>query len=80
MSGTASVAAHRSPIHPGPYCTVVTEIDKLLAIGGFSAVYLAGDLQNGGKPVAVKDMICNEPQEHQVRLAFFNVKPRFSRL
>ncbi len=46
-------------------------IDKLLAIGGFSAVYLAGDLQNAGKAVAVKDMICNEPQEFQVRLAFF---------
>lgn len=46
-------------------------IDKLIAIGGFSAVYLAADMQNGGKAVAVKDMICNEPQEYQVRLAFF---------
>jgi serine/threonine protein kinase len=62
-----------SPL-PYPSGTVLHgrfRIDKLLAIGGFSAVYLAGDLQNGGKAVAVKDMICNEPQEYQVRLAFF---------
>ncbi len=62
-----------SPL-PYPAGTVLHgryRIDKLLAIGGFSAVYLAGDLQNAGKAVAVKDMICNEPQEFQVRLAFF---------
>ena len=62
-----------SPL-PYPAGTVLHgryRIDKLLAIGGFSAVYLAGDLQNGGKPVAVKDMICNEPQEFQVRFSFF---------
>ncbi len=62
-----------SPL-PYPTGTVLQgryRIDKLLAIGGFSAVYLAGDLQNAGKLVAVKDMICNEPQEFQVRLSFF---------
>ena len=62
-----------SPL-PYPTGTVLHgryRVDKLLAIGGFSAVYLAGDLQNGGKPVAIKDMICNEPQEYQVRLSFF---------
>ena len=62
-----------SPL-PYPAGTVLHgryRIDKLLAIGGFSAVYLAGDLQNGGRPVAVKDMICNEPQEFQVRFSFF---------
>ena len=62
-----------SPL-PYPAGTVLHgryRVDKLIAIGGFSAVYLAGDLQNGGKPVAIKDMISNEPQEFQVRLAFF---------
>jgi serine/threonine-protein kinase len=46
-------------------------IDKLLAIGGFSAVYLASDLKEGNRPVALKDMICNDPQEFSIRLNFF---------
>jgi serine/threonine-protein kinase len=45
-------------------------IDKLLAIGGFAAVYRAQD-QREGRVVAVKDMICPEPQEFSIRLNFF---------
>lgn len=46
-------------------------IEKLLAIGGFSAVYLATDMRAGNRLVALKDMICNEPQEFSIRLNFF---------
>src|SRR5947209_3585435 len=46
-------------------------IEKLLAIGGFGAVYLAADLRQGQRPVAIKDMINVDPQEFDVRLSFF---------
>jgi serine/threonine-protein kinase len=46
-------------------------IERLLAIGGFAAVYLATDLKQGNRPVALKDMICNDPQEFAIRLNFF---------
>ncbi len=46
-------------------------IDKLLAMGGFGAVYLATDLKQGQRPVAIKDMICADPQEFAIRLNFF---------
>jgi LSD1 subclass zinc finger protein len=45
-------------------------IEKLIAIGGFGAVYLATDIRNN-RAVAIKDMICAEPQEYAVRLSFF---------
>jgi Protein kinase domain len=45
-------------------------IEKLLAIGGFAAVYRGLD-QREGRVVAVKDMICPEPQEFSIRLNFF---------
>jgi serine/threonine protein kinase len=34
-------------------------------------VYLATDLREGNRPVAVKDMICADPQEFSIRLNFF---------
>src|SRR5262245_23502590 len=38
-------------------------IERQLAVGGFGAVYLAVDTRNGKRPVAIKDMICADPQE-----------------
>jgi predicted Ser/Thr protein kinase len=46
-------------------------IEKLLAMGGFGAVYLGFDAKNGDRPVAIKDMICADPQEFSIRLNFF---------
>ncbi len=46
-------------------------LEKLLAIGGFAAVYLATDTRQGNRTVAVKDMICPDPQEFSIRLNFF---------
>jgi len=46
-------------------------IEKLLAMGGFGAVYLGQDVKNGDRPVAIKDMICADPQEFSIRLNFF---------
>jgi serine/threonine-protein kinase len=46
-------------------------IDRLLAMGGFGAVYLATDTKAGNRAVAVKDMICADPQEFAIRLNFF---------
>ena len=42
----------------------------MLAIGGFAAVYRAVD-ERFDRVVAVKDMICPEPQEFSIRLNFF---------
>jgi serine/threonine protein kinase len=47
------------------------KIRKLLAMGGFGAVYLADDVKAGGREVAIKDMICADPQEFAIRLNFF---------
>jgi predicted Ser/Thr protein kinase len=46
-------------------------IDKLLAIGGFSAVYLAQDTRQGDRPVAIKDMVGGDASEFGIRLGFF---------
>ncbi len=46
-------------------------IEKLLAMGGFGAVYLASDTKSGNRPVAIKDMICADQQEFAIRLNFF---------
>lgn len=46
-------------------------IEKQLAVGGFGAVYLATDQKNGDRKVAIKDMICADPQEFAIRLNFF---------
>jgi phage FluMu protein Com/predicted Ser/Thr protein kinase len=46
-------------------------IEGLIAIGGFAAVYLATDLRNGNRSVAIKDMIGSETQEFPIRLSFF---------
>jgi predicted Ser/Thr protein kinase len=45
-------------------------IDKQLAVGGFGAVYLSTDTKSN-KQVAIKEMICPDPQEYSIRLNFF---------
>jgi serine/threonine-protein kinase len=59
------------PIAPGTLFHGRYRIEGLLAIGGFAAVYLATDTKEGNRPVAVKDMICIDPQEFAIRLSFF---------
>jgi predicted Ser/Thr protein kinase len=46
-------------------------LDKLLAQGGFGAVYLATDTKQNNRPVAIKDMLGDDPQEFAIRLNFF---------
>ena len=46
-------------------------VERLLAMGGFGAVYLASDIKAGSRQVAIKDMICADPQEFAIRLNFF---------
>ncbi|HZT83100.1 MAG TPA: protein kinase [Gemmataceae bacterium] len=59
------------PTAPGTVLHGRYKIEKLLAMGGFGAVYLAVDTKNNNRPVAIKDMICADPQEFQIRLNFF---------
>jgi predicted Ser/Thr protein kinase len=59
------------PIPSGTLLHGRYRIDKLLAIGGFAAVYLAADTKQANRPVAIKDMICNDPQEFAIRQNFF---------
>jgi predicted Ser/Thr protein kinase len=59
---------------PTPAGTVLHgryRIEKQLAVGGFGAVYAATDLKASNRPVAIKDMICADPQEFAIRLNFF---------
>jgi predicted Ser/Thr protein kinase len=55
-------------------------IERQLAVGGFGAVYLASDTKNGNRPVAIKDMICADPQEFSIRLNFFRREAEILRL
>lgn len=59
------------PTPPGTMLHNRYRIEKQLAVGGFGAVYLATDVKDGNKPVAVKDMICADPGEFAIRLNFF---------
>ncbi len=59
------------PTAPGTILHGRYKIERLLAMGGFGAVYLATDTKTGNRPVAIKDMICADPQEFAIRLNFF---------
>ena len=59
------------PTAPGTMLHGRYRIERLLAMGGFGAVYLATDVKAKDRPVAVKDMICADPQEFAIRLNFF---------
>ncbi|HTU91370.1 MAG TPA: protein kinase [Gemmataceae bacterium] len=59
------------PTAPGTILHGRYKIERLLAMGGFGAVYLASDTKAGNRPVAIKDMICADPQEFAIRLNFF---------
>jgi serine/threonine protein kinase len=45
-------------------------IEKVLAEGGFGRVYLGKDTK-ANRPVAIKDMLCDDPAEFKIRLNFF---------
>src|SRR5262249_10446463 len=47
------------------------KIKKPLATGGFGDVYLAVDTKANNREVAIKEMICSDPQEFAIRLNFF---------
>ena len=49
------------PTAPGTMLHGRYRIERLLAMGGFGAVYLASDTKDGNRPVAIKDMICADP-------------------
>lgn len=59
------------PTAPGTMLHNRYRIERLIAIGGFGAVYLATDTKMGNRLVAIKDMICADPQEFAIRLNFF---------
>jgi serine/threonine protein kinase len=59
------------PAKPGTLLHGRYRIERQLALGGFGAVYQAVDIKQGDCPVAVKDMICADPQEFTIRLNFF---------
>src|SRR5262249_31596127 len=59
------------PTAPGTMLHGRYRIERLLAIGGFGAVYLATDTKQGNREVAIKDMICADSQEFGIRLKFF---------
>src|SRR5262245_26934348 len=46
-------------------------IERLIAMGGFGAVYLATDTKANNRQVAMKHMICADQQEFAIRRNFF---------
>lgn len=59
------------PHPPGTLLNGRYRIERQIAVGGFGAVYLATDTKAANRPVAIKDMICADPQEFAIRLNFF---------
>lgn len=59
------------PIAGGTLLLDRYRLEKLLKMGGFGAVYMAVDTKMNNRPVAIKEMIGNDPQESAIRLNFF---------
>jgi serine/threonine protein kinase/formylglycine-generating enzyme required for sulfatase activity len=59
------------PTAPGTVLHDRYRIEKLLAVGDFGAVFLATDTKAGNRPVAIKDLLCPDPAELDVRLGLF---------
>jgi serine/threonine protein kinase len=55
-------------------------LDKLLAMGGFGAVYKGTDTKGNNREVAIKDMISGDPQEFSIRLNFFRREAEILRM
>ncbi len=70
-SNVPAAAATRCRSPAARCCTTAISLEKLLAMGGFGAVYLATDTKHNNRPVAIKDMIGDDPQEFAIRLNFF---------
>src|ERR671938_1040510 len=68
------------PTPPGTVLHGRYRVKKLLAMGGFGAVYLAEDVKAQHRELAIKDMICADPQEFQIRLNFFRREAEILRL
>ena len=58
------------PCPPGTLLKDRFQIDALLALGGFGAVYRGTDLSNG-KTIAIKEMLCADKGQFNLRLNFF---------
>ena len=61
----------RCPWPAARCCTAATSSTSCSRMGGFGAVYLATDTKENNRPVAIKDMIGDDPQEFAIRLNFF---------
>jgi serine/threonine protein kinase len=59
------------PALPGTVIDGHYRIDKVVAVGGFGPVYLAADIQEDGRPVAIKELTCDDPGEFRYRRQFF---------
>jgi len=58
------------PCSPGTLLRDRFQIDSLLAMGGFGAVYRGTDLSNGQR-IAIKEMLCADKAQFNLRLNFF---------
>lgn len=67
---TCSKCGSPLPSLPGTLLRDRYQIDGLLALGGFGAVYRGTDLANG-KTVAIKEMLCADRGQFNIRLNFF---------
>jgi hypothetical protein len=59
------------PVAGGALLNNRYRVDKLLAMGGFGAVYKATDTKAGNREVAIKDVLSGDPQEFSIRLHCF---------